>query len=77
MHNPIGPGAFRGPTAVENKGLLHPDSPGAMANGSILPSSFPVPFFGSPIRPGGIPILPVQQTEEVPLRVPALQLRLP
>lgn len=59
-----------------NKGLLHPNSARILTNRTVLPSGFPIPFFSSSIRPRTIPILLVQSTEEIPLQIPALQLRL-
>lgn len=76
MHNPIGPSAFWGTPNMENEGLLHPNSAGLMVNGTVFPSGLPVPFLGSPVSPPPISVLLIQSTEEIPLQVPCLQLRL-
>ena len=74
MHHPVAPGAFRGPAAVVNEGLLHPNGPRAMADGAVLPSGLPVPLKRRPVGPRPISVLLVQRTEEVPLQVPSLHL---
>lgn len=60
-----------------HKGLLHSNSPRAMADRPVLPRRLPIPFLRSPIGPRTIPIFLIQSTEEVPLQISTLQLRLP
>lgn len=76
MHDPIGSGATWRPTRMVNEGLLHADFTPAMLDGAVVAGGLPVPFLGGAVRPRTATVLPVQHSEEVPLQIPSLQLRL-
>ena len=59
-----------------NKSLLHPNDSRPITNLPILPRRLPVPHLRRTVRLGPVRVFVIEHTEEVPLQVSALQLRL-
>lgn len=80
MHDPVGALTLGSAAPIENEGLLHANDSGggsmlARLDGAILTSGFPVTSISCPVGPMPIWILPVNGTEEEPLRIPRLDYR--
>lgn len=69
MHDPFGLFTTRGPSFVENKGLLHPQkgSTTAAVNFLVLPSCFPVTSTCCSVCSKPSWIFSVSQAEQIPL----------